>query len=1405
MTPASMQLAIGNRQSAIALLLLAFAGCLPQPPPAPEAPALVRPPERPATIWPTILVSTLPGEFTPPWASRPGERLEMWQIDLLDLDRPDVSAWLQAWPPRREKLARPVAVQVASEAPLRLRVAERGAYILSASAGGEAHRALVIASPIRALLTLYDADCEVLCADAQTGKPVRGAYVHLVYRTERLGRERVLAASGTTDSDGRWHTSLVRDRFAPGILATAVACFGSDYALATERRHLSHSHATARITLRARSPILRPGQTAELAGVLSTPVSTRRFVPWPDTALRLSLIGPDGTLAGVATARTDDAGCFTAAFELKKDAAPGPYSLAAAAEKGTGTFFAALPPRPIEAFSVAAATPMPFRLKVALDRAVVAPGEALEIKIEAERADGSPVANAPVRLLSWGYPVALDGSPAWASATEPLDPARLVVLPIQLPSVSKTDAQGRLALRWQPTRAELHPEDLLCGLRVEVADPELGAAERSAEFVLRRRVPAIGFARGRAASSPLFARPGEPIEMELHSPLPPAEQAGLTAVCRLTQEDRDGVRRTREVIRAPVAWLATHHLKTIASSPGLYSFSIEADGVADAVSVWVVDGEKDVYWSGASEPMLLAERPWVRRGEGLQAILAAPGREAPLALTLRTGQRLERKTAALRTGARGLWLEARPNDLDPLEVHLAQVAGGNARIGRAEFGIEPGGQTLDVQPRLLWVRQGEWSGRGYGVTVRNRLGRPTPAVVHIELIRPTFLGLPPTGLHRHTLHWHPGKATGEGGDIEVGFHDSLLAAASTLLVEAGASDGARGLLLMSLHQPAYPAGLAPGSSLSPRERLDALVNHGLDAPLAEWLAARLLAAHPELDAALPALLAAAKSDDQAIPILRLAAARPAAALPMLRTALERGGAAALTALALLPQPPDGSEPAAAFQATLAEALAGDANPLVRAAAARALARALPASRKALVEALEGDGEAIVRAAAATALAGAGQAVLPALADAARRDNTASVRLAAIGAIQRIGGMPAATALLDLAAAPLAEAPSAGQDGETALAALRALGETGYVGADARLLRILDAGPADARLETARIIVRTDSPEPVARLIAAARHSPTGPLVRALAPLRSRAVQTLAARLLSHADPEVRLAAAECLAALEDERAPAALRAFLEPGVAPQAADRAAAALLALRDTAAAPKLFALLDAGRLSPQTRRAAVQMAGKLGLQEAGPALIAILWRGLAEPARLRQPDERQLWAAALDAAGTVGPIWSPLIEAAVGPAPASSPYAPALSTLRTSGLPAFLACLWRSPLPDDLRRQTVLPFARLRGLAGATELIELLDSPALQGPAIQALAEIGAVDALLAALPGASPARRAAAAAALGATGEARAVTAIQPLLADADPFVRCEAAHALAAITRQPVPYTDSLGESRQAKP
>ncbi|MBM4031084.1 MAG: hypothetical protein FJ291_04785 [Planctomycetes bacterium] len=1389
---------------AAGLVLAALAGCV-RPPLRPPEPVVLRPVERPATVWPTVLVDKVPGEFSPPWPAGSGGELELWQIDLLDLDRPDLTAWLSAWQPRRERLARPVPIQPAirnQQSEIRLAISERGAYILRRRKGGETWLALVLASRIRTALTLNENDCEVLCADAQTGSPVRGAYVQLLYRTERLGRERVLTAAGSTDADGRWHTSLVRDRFAPSVSASAVACQGSDYAVATQERALEHSEAAYHLSLRPRSQTFRPGQSAELMGVLRTrSAGPRRLVPWADASLVLSLLDPAGRLAGAASARTDEAGSFNAAFALPRDAAPGPYAVFATVEGGLG----GEPTTCRDAFSVAAPSPAPFRLRLTTGRAILAPDGKLELNLHAERADGSPIPNAPVRILSWGYPVDLDGAPRWVSGTEPVDSSRLVVLPIELPTVTTLDGNGRLALHWQTSLRRPADADLLCGVKVEVHVPELGAVERTAEFVLLRRAPPVAIRLARGESR--FFRPGERIELAIASALPPDVQAKTAAVCTVAHEDRFGVTHTSEVVRAPIAWLVGQRLATTASAPGRYTFRVEAEGASSTLTVWVVDGEKDVQWGGALSPELVAERPWVRRGESVRAVAAAPGRDAPLAVTIRSGGSVARLTLPLQTGARAFRVQAGPLDEDPLEVSLVQIARGQGRAGRALLGIEPGGRALEVQSRLLWERQGEWSGRGYAIATRDRTGQPAQSVVHLELVRPAFQGSPPAGIERRTLHWHPGKATSDAGEIEVGFHESLLESACSLRVEAFDSRGRSGTLLMPLRAPASTANLKPGQGASPASLLAALVEHGLDTSLARWLAARLVASHPELADGLPALVAGAKADEEAAALVGLATASPPAARAALEAALKRGaGAAAALALA------EGiaAELRPLFERTLASA----PNPLVRAAAARALARALPASRDALVDALACDDEPAVRVAAVAALGQGGGAALPTLADAAKHDPSSTVRIAAVGALQQVGGADAAAVLLSLASDAAAD---------VATEAVRALAEVGYCGADERLFRVLAGGSPDARLAAARLVARADGQDVAAKAVAALRRSPTGPLLLALAPLRSPPVQAAMARWLTHADPDVRLAAAEHLATLHDERTAPALRKFLEPGVSDPVADRAAAALIELRDTAAMPRLLTLLESGRLSHGTACALVGLAGKLNLPEAGPALLAILWRGLAEPNALGQAEARQAWAAALDAAVAIsGTGGSPLPATgapeatgkmpvppqdarATEPIPAASPYAAALAALRSRGLAAFLAELWRSPLPDELRRATVLPFARVAGASGVARLIELLESPALHGPAVQALAQAGAAESLTAALRSQSAPTRCGAAAALGAAGDARAAASLQPLLADADPFVRSEAAHALAALTRQAVAYTDCLGERREASP
>ncbi|HPD15031.1 MAG TPA: HEAT repeat domain-containing protein [Planctomycetota bacterium] len=1363
-------------------LILAGGGCiLPRARRIRDAPPTPRlkPAERSATVWPTVVVRNVPGPFTPPWPPRPGASLELWQIDLLDLDRPEVTPWLEAWQPRGDRLARPVPIEVESETPWRLRLPRPGAYVLRSRSGSEVSVALVLASEIHAMLTLFDDDCEVLCAEAQTGKPVSGAYVRVLYRSERLGRERLLAVSGSTDADGRWRSSMLRDRFAPSLAATAVASHGGHYAVATQRRVLDHSEAAWRLSVTARSHVFRPGQTAELVGMVQARPG-HRFAPAAGAPVKLLLLDPGEVVAGSLRTATDEVGSFTAAFELAKDAPPGAYTVVIGMEDAPR-----FEPRRFDAFSVALPSPSRFRVKLGLSRSVVAPGDPLELQVEAARPDGGPIAGARVRVLTWGYPVAMAGGPAWASGTAPCDPRQIVAIPIRLPPVTQTDSQGRATVRWEPTHAELPSEDLLCGVQVEVLAPGLGTVERSAEFVLLREAPAVT-----VEAKESFLRPGEPLALSFRSALPPALQEATQAVCTVEHEESDGEAKTREVARASVAWLLSQRLNITTTSPGRYKFAVEAAGRSDAVSVWVADDGKDVYWGGAEAPAFYPEAPWVRRGGRVRAVVAAPGRTAPVAMTLRGGPGATWRTLSLRTGALGLALGAGPDDRDPLDITLVQIAEERGWAGRASLGVEPGGRVLDIQPRLLWVRQGEWSGRGFGVATRDRLGQPVRSVVRLELVRPTFQGSPPAGILRRTTHWHPGKLTSEGGEIEVGFHDSLLATASALLIDAHAPDGRSGLFLMPLCQAAYAPGLKAGEPMSPRARLAALAGHGLDSPLAQWLASRLLGRHPELAHELPSLLQAAKSDEEASAIVAIAAEHQDVAPAVIASAVQRSGPVAQAALSV------GARFLPGLRAVFEDALAADPHPLVRAAAARGLGRAMPASLQAVLGALSSDKDPIVRSASAAALAEAGPGAIPYLADAARRDSSTAVRLAAVGALQRLGSVAAAEALLDLAS---------GANEEVAVAALGALGAIGYHGTDERLLRVLDAGAPDARTAAARLLARQEDPHVAQALVGAVRRAPSGPLLRALAPMRGRAVQAAMARGLSHEDPEVQLAAAEWLASVEDERAPAALRKFLAPDAAATFTDRAAATLAALRDTSAVPVLVALLDTGRLSASTRRALVEMAGSLGLQEAGPALVKILWRGLAEPALLRQPEERALWAAALQAAGAVGPVWSPLIENAVGPLPTNSPYVPALMALRAQGLPGFFAELWRSPLPDDLRRQSVLPYARMRGAAAAPQLAELLESPVLQGPAMQALAEAGAVETLSAALRGGTPEARAAAAEALGATGEPRAVPVLQPLLRDGDPFVRCEAAWALAALTRQAVLYVDHLGETREATP
>jgi len=1360
----------------LAASVLVLAGCPPSP--APEPQVIVPQVEQVAT-WPPLVVDKVPGHFDLPWPVRPGGQTELWRIDLLDADRPELRAWLEAWSPAPGLLARRLEIGEGAAAAGRLALARRGAYIVRSRAPGAAHVALVLASRLRAALTLEDNDLEVLCADARTGQPVQGAFVKVIYRTERLSRERVLSASGTTNANGRWHSSLVRDRFAPSVVATAVLVHGDDYAIATARRTLDHSEADCRLTLRARRTSFRPGQQVDFSGVLQQRAG-RCFAALGNTAVRLWLIGPTGAAVASARARTNAVGAFTGVFTLPGNAAPGSYCVMATVE-GEARF----EPRRFELFSVVPRRAAPFLLTLSLDRALVVPGETLELTLTARRADGNAVPNARVRLLSWGYPVGHDGAPAWARGTAPLDETRVEVLPAAFPSVAETDKGGRLVVRWQPSRAELPREDLLCAVHADVTVPELGSAQRTVEFLLLREPPGVTI-----AASARFVSPSEPIELTFTTQLPPPDRAATLAVCSLTYEDRRGRRRTYPLFSAPLKWLVEQRLITTATQPGRYTFSARAGTWTSQATVWVAEGERDIPWSGARAPALIAERPWVRRGETLRVVAAAPAHAAPVALTLRSGDAVERQTIRLPEGSRSLSFRAGPQHTGPLQAKLVQIHRGTIQRGEARIGIEPGGRVLQILARLLWVRHAKWSGRGYVVTTQDRLGKKVQSVVQLELVRPAFEGVPPIGVRRKTLHWHGGKATSEQGEIKVGFHQSLLASSYALLVEALAPDGRAGSRLIPMHGSGYAHDGKAAKPRSPHQKLLALAQDGLEAPIARWLATRLLARQPELARRLPKLITDAPTDGDASAIVSLASSYPSVATAALEAAIARGGLARSTALTIA------ADHAPDLRPTLERILASDASPTARAAAARALGRALPESLSSLARALESDADPLVRSAAASALGDGDADALVALAAAASREAHPDVRLVVVSSLRRLGGPTAAAALLGLAT---------GKDPEAALVALRALADIGYRGTDPRLLGLIASGPPRLRSAAAEVLSSSGAPDAIAAVLSAGSRQPDGALVRALANFDSSRVKAAMVRWLAHDDPAVRLAAAEYLAARQDKRARPALRALLDPSVPSELANRAAKALIEQRDDVSAPQLIALLEAGRLTSERRRELVRAAGSFGWQQARRSLVAILWRGLAEPSRLRNAEERHLWVEALRAASVVGPIWDAVIESAAGPTAPESLYAPALSALRREGFPAFLRALWRSPLPDDLRREAVVAYARAQGGPAVRELVELLESPVLQGPASRALADLGVIEPLLVGLNHRSSRTRAAAAAALGAIGDIRAAPALQPLLKDTDFFVRLEAAHALAAITKQPVIYTDHLGEPRQATP
>ena len=267
------------------------------------------------------------------------------------------------------------------------------------------------------------------------------------------------------------------------------------------------------------------------------------------------------------------------------------------------------------------------------------------------------------------------------------------------------------------------------------------------------------------------------------------------------------------------------------------------------------------------------------------------------------------------------------------------------------------------------------------------------------------------------------------------------------------------------------------------------------------------------------------------PRLRISAARalgnapyPQAVPVLQRRAASTSDAEELgeVAVALARLAPDSSAP-------LALRLAGDPDPRLRAAAARALGVSRPASGVETLALLAKDDAAAVRVAAIAALGAMGSSGLAPLADvlAARRgdDEEAAAIARALGATGDPGALPLLASMLA---------------GKQAPAAAAAIGRLGAAGGSASLLAALERGQASGRVEIVEALGLLGSPEAgdgVSRELTSDRPEVRAAAARALGRLRyeGSAPQLEALRADYYAD--VRRSAVEALARLPTRAPP----------------------------------------------------------------------------------------------------------------------------------------------------------------------------------------------------------------------------------------------------------------------------
>jgi uncharacterized protein YfaS (alpha-2-macroglobulin family)/tetratricopeptide (TPR) repeat protein len=608
-----------------------------------------------------------------------------------------------------------------------------GAYLLTAAAGAETSRTLVLVTDAHILVHAAGDSLHAFLSDVITGQPIAGANVAVRY----VKNQKTVGRTGQTDADGVARFELP-DTYGSVMVAASKGMARQAYHQTYTQHYGRTPDGEWRIYAFTDRPAYRPEETVQWKIVARTRKDERWSTP-AGAAITYEISDPRGQKVSSGTATLNAFGSFWGELPLTKEMALGVYTVRFRGSNNGdigGAQFFRLEEYKLPEFRVSVTTPPGKQYRL---------GETIDATIEATYYFGGPVANATVEAVIYQEPFYRMWTP-WRTYDWYYPPDQRYRPRQELRRETiKTDAEGRAVVHIETQR---DGSEMAYRIEARVVDASRREVVGSGEVrVLRQRYTVLARTR-HYVGAPNVATTVDFKAMDANER--PVQVTGTVRVVRRTLHPKSHFLDPQDDVEVLTTKLTTdadgdaaltftpprtgYYVITWTSMDSAERQPVRArDLVSATTMLWVTDSSSVDIGYLAPGLQVIFDREAVRSGERVPVLVAAPTSGRWVVLSSSATSILETRVLHLEGTVKLIELTLDERHVPNFFLTASSVYDRTIDTQTLRIVVPPVEQFLDVQVK---ADRSDYEPRQQGtltITTRDASGKPVPSEVAISV------------------------------------------------------------------------------------------------------------------------------------------------------------------------------------------------------------------------------------------------------------------------------------------------------------------------------------------------------------------------------------------------------------------------------------------------------------------------------------------------------------------------------------------------------------------------------------------------------------------------------------------------------------------------------------------------